>query len=193
MANFNEAYNITLAYEGGYSNDGTDLGGETYKGISRKYNPSWSGWAIIDKLKLKPGFPSTAYKDIVLETSVKSFYKSKYWDVNSLDKFTNQAIAAEVFDTGVNMGTSKAAVFLQKTLNLLNKNKTLYKDLLEDGNIGPVTLDILKICLAYRGPDYIFKILNILQGYQYVSLMGSNPVQEKFAYGWLDRVTFIKT
>ena len=48
MANFIKSYEITCKHEGGYSFDPDDAGGETYKGISRRFNPQWSGWKIID-------------------------------------------------------------------------------------------------------------------------------------------------
>ena len=51
MADFKEAFELTLAHEGGYVKDPDDRGGETYKGIARRYNPGWSGWARIDKAK----------------------------------------------------------------------------------------------------------------------------------------------
>ena len=51
MADFTKAYALTAAYEGGYVDDPEDAGGETYRGISRRYHPSWQGWQIIDTLK----------------------------------------------------------------------------------------------------------------------------------------------
>ncbi|MBW1801582.1 MAG: hypothetical protein JRJ85_12745, partial [Deltaproteobacteria bacterium] len=44
MAKFDEAFEKTTAIEGGYVFDPDDAGGETYKGISRRFNPSWGGW-----------------------------------------------------------------------------------------------------------------------------------------------------
>ncbi len=41
----------TLAHEGGYANHPSDKGGETYRGITRKHNPNWEGWAFIDEVK----------------------------------------------------------------------------------------------------------------------------------------------
>lgn len=192
MANFVEAYNITLGHEGGYANDPDDVGGETYKGISRAYNPGWSGWNIIDKLKTEPGFPQTAYEDGSLDLSVKQFYKSNYWDVNLLDRVTDQFIANEMFDTGVNMGVTRAARFLQESLNLLNKNGSIYDDIVEDGKVGRNTLRALSACLTYRGNTYLYKLMNILQGEHYISYMTQSPTQEKYAFGWLNRVDFIK-
>ena len=52
MANFDAAYQKTAAHEGGYVNDPDDAGAETYKGISRRFNPSWIGWAKIDEMKV---------------------------------------------------------------------------------------------------------------------------------------------
>lgn len=40
MADFQESFRIAMGHEGGYSKDPDDAGGETYKGISRKFNPS---------------------------------------------------------------------------------------------------------------------------------------------------------
>ena len=192
MANFNEAYNITLKHEGGYANDPTDVGGETYKGVSRRYHPSWPGWSIIDSYKNKPGFPNSAYGDKQLDGMVKSFYKSNFWDVNLLDQFKSQNIANEMFDTGVNMGSYRAAIFLQRSLNVLNNNGKIYENVVEDGKVGFKTIKAMNLCIAYRGDSYLFKVMNILQGMHYIDFMSRSPVQQKFAYGWFNRVTFLK-
>ena len=39
MADFNDAFDETMGHEGGYVNDSNDAGGETYRGISRRFNP----------------------------------------------------------------------------------------------------------------------------------------------------------
>ena len=51
MANFGDAFKKLSIKEGGYVNDKDDAGGETYKGISRRYNPTWQGWTMIDSYK----------------------------------------------------------------------------------------------------------------------------------------------
>ncbi len=192
MANFNEAYLITSNIEGNYSNDPTDSGGETYKGIARRKNPNWLGWRIVDRYKTQPNFPKNMYSDVDLNLYVKLFYKEEYWDVNRLDEFPSQAIANEMYDTGVNMGTSKAAKFLQLTLNVLNKNGTAYPDISEDGKIGPGTLQAFNSCIGRVGEEVIYKVLNILQGNHYIEIMVRDPSQEKYTLGWLSRVNFIK-
>jgi len=193
MADFYEAYKKTLCHEGGYANDIDDAGGETYRGVARRYNPSWPGWKKIDVYKAIDGnFPKCLDEDKELQASVHSFYKAAYWDVNLLDLFDSQKLANEIFDTGVNMGVGRAGKFLQQALNFLNKNEKLYDDIVEDGKVGRNTLKALKACMDYRGDSYVYKVVNILQGNHYLNYMKKSPTQEKYAYGWLFRVDFIK-
>ncbi|MHA1816975.1 MAG: glycoside hydrolase family 108 protein [Candidatus Heimdallarchaeaceae archaeon] len=189
MAEFQEAYSKTMSHEGGYSHDPDDAGGETYKGIARKYNGSWSGWDIIDHHREESDFPSCLDKIVGLQNSVHSFYKEKYWDVNKLDDVDSQALAEEMFDTGVNMGVGRAAKFLQKSLNYLNRNGSLYEDLSVDGAIGPASLGALKTVLRGGDEDVLLKMMNTLQGQHYMNYMDSNPVQKKYARGWFSRVS----
>jgi len=155
MADFSIAYKITMKIEGGYVNDKDDRGGETFKGIARKYHPTWSGWALIDGMKSKPQFPSCALSNPAIQLHVDKFYKSNFWDVNLLDEFTSQSVANEMFDTGVNMGVQTAAKFLQVALNKLNKIGGLYPNLVEDGKIGNNTIKSLNACIKYKGDSYI--------------------------------------
>jgi len=185
MANFKEAYDKTMGHEGGYGNDPDDVGGETYKGISRVYNPSWSGWIVIDAAKNGPDFPSSLDANVALQNSVGEFYKDKYWDVNRLDVFP-QSVAEEMFDTGVNMGVGRAARFLQKALNYLNRNGKLYGDLDVDGKIGPASLNAMAACK--NDERVILAMLNTLQGMHYMNYMDKSPSQKKYARGWFKRV-----
>ena len=56
MADFNQAFQLVIAHEGGYVNDPDDPGGETYKGVARKIHSKWEGWQNIDILKRQPDF-----------------------------------------------------------------------------------------------------------------------------------------
>jgi len=189
MAEFEKAYKITAGFEGGYVNDPDDLGGETYKGISRVYNPSWLGWLIIDSYDKKHVMlPQILDKDMNLNDKVKSFYKAKYWDSFLGDHIHNQPLANTMFDISVNMGTSRAILFLQKALNFLNRNQQLYPDLVEDGNIGSKTLDSLDKYLIHSDPIYLLKTINILRGMHYLEFMKKSLIQEKYARGWLSRL-----
>lgn len=192
MANFDEAFDLIMGYEGGYDNDPYDVGGETYKGIARNYYPEWKGWEIIDQAKEDSRFPYNLRDIEELDKKVKKFYRKLYWNLFWGDKIQNQAIANELFDCGVNLGINRAIKYLQIALNVLNRNATLYSDLVEDGIYGPATHNALNTYLSIDDPVYIIKIINILQGYHYISYMKKSPTQERFARGWLKRVSIVK-
>lgn len=188
MADFDQALAPVLAHEGGYVNDPDDLGGETYKGVARRFNASWSGWRRIDLAKRQRGFPASLARDRALQAAVREFYKQHYWDKFQGDDIPNQDVADELFDTGVNLGVTRAVTFLQKALNVLNRNGALYPDLVADGAFGPRSLAALTAYLDRDSAAYLLKVLNILQGMHYIEFMTQSPVQEKYARGWLKRV-----
>jgi len=192
MANFDIAYDITLAHEGVYNNDPTDAGGETYKGVARKCHPSWAGWAIIDAAKEEPGFPGNLKDNIVLDFMLREFYKTNYWNKFDGNGLSEQLLANELFDTGVNMGVSRAVEFLQKALNVLNRNGKLYDDIGEDGKFGNDTIGALNAYLSTDSVNLLLKIINVLQGMHYIEYAKKSPKQEMYMRGWMSRVEFIK-
>ena len=192
MGNFDEAFEKTAAIEGGYVFDPDDAGGETYKGISRRFNPSWKGWDRIDELKRansrKKKFDKVFEQDGSIQDEVLLFYKEAYWDKFWGNEIPVQEIAEELFDTGVNMGVRRAVGFLQEGLNLLNRNQRNYTDIVEDGLFGKNTLKVLMAYLEIDEISYLLKVMNILQGMHYIEYMRKSPTQEKYARGWLKRV-----
>jgi len=188
-SNFSEAFKKTMFNEGGYVNDPDDAGGETYKGISRKYNPDWYGWEIIDYHRYDPYFPQSLDDTLRLKNEAEKFFKDKYWDKNQLDE-CSQSLAEEMFDTGINMGVVRVAKFLQRCLNYLNRNGELFDDLEVDGIIGRKTLYAIN-SLNEKGGDekVLVKMINILQGCHYMDYMDEDLIQRKYARGWFGRVT----
>ena len=154
MVNFNEAFDITMGHEGGYTFDPNDAGGETYRGISRRYNPSWKGWHIIDRCD------KSKIEDLDIDNMVRDFYRNHYWDKMLGNKIGSQMIANEMFDTGINMGIGRAIKFLQEGLNYLNRNEQLYPDLVVDGQIGNNTINALNTYLEKDKDGYLLKIMN---------------------------------
>jgi lysozyme family protein len=187
VADFALAFRKTLGHEGGYANDKDDPGGETWKGISRVFNPSWVGWAIIDNLRHADGFPRSLDAHCELQALTEQFYRASLWDRFQGDKILVQALADEIFDTATNLGLTRAVEFLQLTLNVLNRNQQLYPDMPVDGQLGPRTVAALQACLAHRSPDLLLKIMNALQAHYYVTRMHESPVKEKYAIGWFNR------
>ncbi len=189
MARFETSLALVLRHEGGYVFDPDDPGGETYRGIARRYHPDWPGWAIVDGHKAEGGdFPARLGADEALQAQVAEFYRINFWNRLWGDRLPDQALADELLDTAVNMGVRRAVAFLQEALNLLNRNQHDYLDLAEDGLLGPKTLAALHTCLAHDGA-HLLKLCNLLQGMHYIDTARRNPVQEKFLRGWLSRVS----
>lgn len=185
-ADFDKAYNVTRGFEGGYVNDPDDRGGETYGGVARNSHPNWAGWKYVDQLKKQPGFPKNLDKEPALQNALRSFYKSEFWDALRLSEFNNQAIATELFDTGVNMGIGVAARFLQQSLNVTNRNQRDYPDITVDGRIGNITIGTTNNHLRQSS---LLKALNMYQGAKYLAICENNASQERFMIGWIERVS----
>ena len=189
MADFKIAHGITQKVEGGYANNKNDNGGETYRGIARKYWPNWAGWRIVDMLRIsqQSTFPACLSKQPVLNELVDKFYKQNFWDTLTLDLMECQTVANELYDTAVNMGVEIAANFLQRSLNAYNLNAKRFKDIPVDNNAGPVTIKTFN-SIDERGKKIIYKMLNCLQGARYMDIVERNHSQEEFINSWFGRV-----
>lgn len=197
MADFNQSYYKVMQIEGGYSNDPTDNGGETYKGIARKFWPDWAGWKIIDQIRFVHGKSLALTTEVItsfkteyqaLQPLVVQFYKDRFWNTYQGDSMP-QELGDEMFDCAVNLGVGTAGKFLQRALSCLNRNDpSWYADLVDDGAVGPGTLKALKAYLSKDPVDLLVKIINVQQGAYYMEFMKKSPAQEKFARGWFTRV-----
>lgn len=185
MTNFETAWAQTDLAEGFYSHRKDDKGGETYRGISRKFNPGWPGWAIIDKYKARTGFIDLLAGDADLNALVREFYFA-IWKRIHCDAMDSQEIAEQLFDTTIHSGESTAVEFLQIALNALNRNQKLWPDLKIDGVIGAKTL--WSIEQAQKRWHLVAKMMAGLRIAYYAKLMREDPSQEVFAAGWLERV-----
>ena len=117
-------------------------------------------------------------------------YRMKYWEQPGFDKAAKIAssIAAELFDTGVNMGPPVATGFLQRALNALNRNGRDYADIAVDRQLGPVTLAALEhyiLARGHKGEAVLLRAMEALQGERYIALAEARPANEAFLYGWI--------
>lgn len=169
MANFLEAYNKMIVWEGGFVDDPSDAGGFTYRGLTKKNNPNWAGWHIVEKnMPLKRG---QVIKDDRLEGMVQAHYLNHYWYRVQADKVNNQAIATFLFDWYVNSGYH-AIKALQKVVGVA-----------PDGIMGPQTL------AAVNGgcQEEIFNQFKKLRENFYRNIVKNTTSQAKFLTGWLNR------
>lgn len=188
MANFDIAVKQLLGIEGKYSNNQVDVGGETYCGVSRRYHPDWFGWAIIDLKRSDPSFPACLDRDEQLQLEVRLLYKQQYWNPFWGDRISNDKLAERMLNIAVNLGVTRAIKYLQRALNILNRNETLYADILDDGIYGPATHYTLEEYLRKCDIDYLLKAILIFQGAHYLRYMRRSLTQEAFARGWLNRL-----
>ena len=135
---FRGAHQRTRGHEGYYANVDWDDGKETYCGISRKHNPDWEGWPIIDAYKKAQGgkipwnhrIPSDHLHELV-----KQRYFEKYWLPIRADEIRGNALTDLLFDFYVQSG-SHAVRALQDAINHLGHQPRL----LRDGDLGPKTV-----------------------------------------------------
>lgn len=163
--------------EGGYVNHPADRGGPTR-------------WGITEQVARAFGYTG-AMKDLPVARA-KDIYRERYWEDPNFDEVADRypEVAEELFDTGVNMGTSVASKFLQRGLNLMNRGAGDYPDILADGRIGKITistLDRYKAKRGSRGGEVLRKTLNGFQLERYAAIVEANPSQEAFMYGWVDQ------
>ena len=95
---FNNIIKDILVFEGGYSNDKNDPGGETNFGISKK------------------AYPNIGIK-YLNEKQAKDIYYNDYWLKCKCHKLPGP-IAIFLFDTSINIGQTKAIKILQKASNV---------------------------------------------------------------------------
>lgn len=178
MADFKTALAVVLEQEGGYVNNPHDNGGETYRGIARKSNPSWSGWSIVDRVRqdnlnlaeLNEKLSSNA----VLTSLIESFYEQGYW---LFDSINDQIIANKVLSYSVNFGRSRGVKILQTALLHLGNDITV------DGSIGPKTLKTIND----SNPDRLLGQLKVEGILAHVQIVLHNISQEVFLRGWISR------
>lgn len=90
---FEQAVEIILQLEGGYSHDPRDLGGETNFGISKK------------------SYPDVDIKNLTRQEAI-AIYKRDYWDKCMIESLPDK-LRLMVFDAAVNHGQPTACRFLQ--------------------------------------------------------------------------------
>ncbi len=169
-----------LLREDGYSNDRRDSGGETNFGIT---------------LAVARAYGYAGSMRYMTSAQAKEIYYAAYWQYMKLDEIEKlmPALADELFDSGVNLGTGRAGTWLQRALNVFNQNATVYKDITVDGNIGAMTIAALRAYLQGRARDgeaVLIRTLNSLQGAFYIELAEQREKDEAFVFGWMrTRVT----
>lgn len=175
MADYiDDIINRTIGVEGGYVNDPKDPGGETI-------------WGITIATAKRNGYVGSM--KTMTKAQAAAIYRSEYFVRPGYERVgqLSKAIAEELFDTGVNMGTGTASTFLQRSLRVLNREGVDYPDPGVDGALGNESIGALAAYLRIRGTDgelVLLTMLNALQGAKYIDLAEKKASNERFIFGW---------
>lgn len=162
MGNFNEAVKTVLRHEGGYVKDPVDRGGETFRGISRRFFPKWAGWALVDINHFDPR----------LDALVEEFYYEYFWAPLRLSEINDDFVAMMLFDISVNQGKKAVAKKMQRIVGVV-----------QDGIIGPKTLAAVN---SHHRDAFVFQFLMETIDL-YTHIITKDRTQQRFIRGWLNR------
>ena len=145
----------TISLEGGnkVTDIANDAGGLTKYGISKR------------------SFPSVDIANLT-ETAAIDIYRREFYDRMKLELIDNNAVAAKMFDMGVNMGTGTAIKLAQKAVGTT-----------VDGVNGPATAALINAM-----PEQ--QMINALRQNQlkhYADIVKRTPSQIEFFVGWINR------
>jgi lysozyme family protein len=165
----------TLDFEGGYSNDPADRGGETKWGITQK---TWAGYGS-----------DTEWRHMTLNDA-QNLYLNVYWRGACLSVLDSGAVPQrllnEIFDAVVNHGIAGGIRCLQRAYNDINGDGD---DLVVDGRIGNKTITAVASFCNRNGSyaDALLAALRFERAGLYFNLC-NDPTQKKFLRGWLRRL-----
>ena len=150
---FDEAFTRLLGHEGQYSNHSQDPGGETC-------------WGVTIAVARANGYTGPM-RDMSVDAA-RVIYRREYWDKCRADSMSD-AVRFPLFDAAVNSGVGQSVKWLQRALGVI-----------DDGAIGPVTLDAQK---NLPGAVVAARML----GHR-LQFMSGLPTWPAFGRGWANRI-----
>ena len=161
LSNFPASLALVLQSEGGFVNHKFDPGGMTNLGVTRNV---WKEWVKrdVDEAEMRALTPEL----------VTPLYKARYWDACRCDDLP-RGVDYCVFDSAVNMGSSRAAKLLQAALGVT-----------ADGSIGRATI----AAATAADPVELLEAFSLGKEAFYQSL----PTFATFGKGWLNRVAHVQ-
>lgn len=171
---FQKAFETIKQWEGGYVNDPADYGGETYCGITRRYNPDWYGWHYIEAHKDTCDIVWNENLGPLVDHYVLDYYLDRWLD-GKFEEITDTAVATYLFDFS---NTGEVHVVI---------NKLVLNDL---GYTFELDYDINESYIAAINsvPSELYLAILKSRRAAYYDLVASRwPFQRKFLQGWKNR------
>ena len=172
MANIKELVAFISRCEGGYTNDPSDSGVPTNRGVTlvtwQKTGYDKNGDGTIDEHDITR---------ITHEEMVEVVLRPHFWDVWQADKINNQAIANIVVDWLWTSG-HRTIFMVQKMLEVK-----------VDGVVGPKTLQALN---SFPDQSLLFDRVKIMRINDIHRICKQQKKNMRFKRGWLNRIAAIK-
>ena len=168
---FNSVIGNSFDFEGGYSNNKYDRGGETNYGITKIFMEQYK--------KALPGGKVKPIKEITKEDAYNMY--NAMWNQHNLGYLKDKSIAVLLNDYMINSNEWEVAKRVQEILN--KKGHEIKVDRI----IGPKTIE------AINKTDRIWLIEEILMDRykNYRKQVKLRPTQETFYEGWINRLNKI--
>lgn len=158
-----------------YTNDPKDSGGPTR-------------WGMTEKVARAEGYKGDM-RELPREFAFDVLLR-KYWTKPGFYHLENlfPELSECCLDFGVVAGQANAGQFVQRMVNVLNRNERDYKDLKVDGIVGKITHDSVNAFLKKRGDEGRAVLLggtvSLMSNY-FITLAERRPKDEEYVYGWL--------
>lgn len=162
-----------IAVEGGFVNNPADPGGPTKYGITQ----------VVARANGYNG----QMQDLPRSVAERIYY-TQYIQRPGFAPVMAQspAVAAELVDSAVNVGPSRASRWFQKSLNALSRGGRDYATIPADGNVGQQTTLAFQALEHERGAatacQLVIKLMDAQQAVYYMSLTH----ESQFIVGWVD-------
>lgn len=174
----------TLPLEGKYVDDVQDPGGATNYGISVRWaaaevanNPAEERWLDIDRDGHVDG---TDIREMTADQAAEAYFQL-IWTPGWYQKLAPPMVCWKAFDIGVNAGPLRSGFILQYALCDVGPAVAV------DVDIGPATVQAVKIQAQKDGAAALLKAMRVRQAKFYHQLAGKRPELGKYLKGWLAR------
>lgn len=159
---FDRCLGIVLRSEGGYSNNSSDPGGATNKGITQK---------VYNTYRESKSLPIQSVK-LITDDEVYDIYFNNYWKPSNLEILDDANLILQILDMCINSGVRTSIKILQRLIGVT-----------DDGKIGPKTARAIS---EYVG-DIVTDFMNKRKLF-YTLLVRAKPELKIFLKGWTNRV-----
>ncbi len=183
---FKVTFPLILAKEGIYDFDPDDGGGETVFGITRVYEPTWKGWAIVDAIFIpgerrgsqthKTWAEANLPKNVALLAEVEAYYLGVFNFLRLDGEETTDRLDSCIMGGYVNQGP-RVIKWLQETLNDLTGCLTV------DGQMGPATSSAIGYVMKNTMGEQA-----LLHGLMIRRVRAYSKSKPKFVVGLLNRL-----